>query len=1098
MVDYTLTGGGDHFADFTASAYKFDASSFYNWEQDNLPIWDLQDRTEFNYYNLGAGLSSVSGVTFTLSSTTDASLNVYASMDEIVKRLPKVCNFPVRVEIAKYGDLGELTLDSIDFRGTGVLIIDNLIYAKVNTGGAMTQVTAGGVYPDGNSRTAITAVSAVNGWPQQLSAMETINPAFSGVKPHSDASLSANFITVLDKQKTDLRNAGYNTHILCVDIADGTQTSFIGTDPNNFTFSHYDNTRDLSVSSGDVLHFARNGFDVNPASNIVMDNDLVYNWSLIHNTFQISQGLVYGNHFTSIKVRNCKGNQNSVIFRGVAVDGGEEFAALSSLTHNEDHGFDIDHSYVHLWDTAVLRTKKTGYLVNHSTVNVSGSMTAYRIYEPAWDGSDLVHSGIGGWCVDANNSTLAFPLSADNAQGENIMFTRSDNGMRLNNSRMVGGNRDDVAKTGGGTGTDEMVNIRIEDNIGEGLLVTNSLVELSAGLIIQSNGNGIKAESSVLKLDTFQITHNFNYGLELKSSTLEYGITQLQDPSEATFSLAQVTSYCCSYNNRNVFAKNSSIVPFRGPGDNTDLTAKLGLWGNANYVSYGANSLTTGYNSTNMILDNSYAEFVHFGAGTLAGGSTNPGSMKGVILQARNGSIVKFIGTAFADTQILGTSVFSGYGGGFHGAAGNLKYFQKMAGVAAVDQSTIEFSGPTKILFFGVATLADNQSTIRFGPQMTEDGFVEERYYALSDPDNHTKVHLHSTRSCIIADNNSTVKMEHMGDAEYAPSGGGTANFTEGLPYVSASSVSGGFFQFYPNPYIESNGGDPRYALTESVFTNLVQERTGFASSSIQMSATYGGMCARVLNGSNINMNHVNFPMGVEVESVSGTYYDASSTCWRPFIVNICDNRSAIKATNVLIDSSPDGSHGYHGPNGGWDLTGVDIDYYGVSGTRQAANEDGENRQNFGPFRLYFAPDTQYRNFAVSGSDDNDSGMALFSLAQGYLPSGIALSSVGGSNMYAYNYSLSAAGVAPSAFIYVGVSSVSSVLGGDGYLRNYLDETALNMFANAKHCTEDHVKMVGVIRESIDSTGVGEGSDHAVSHGAGIKSINTFELGKKN
>ena len=96
MVNLNVTGGPTVFNDFTPSAHKYDSSSFYNWEQDNISLWDLEDRTNFNYMKIGASLSSLSGITFTLSSSSDVSANVYSDIQDIIDRLPKVISYPGR------------------------------------------------------------------------------------------------------------------------------------------------------------------------------------------------------------------------------------------------------------------------------------------------------------------------------------------------------------------------------------------------------------------------------------------------------------------------------------------------------------------------------------------------------------------------------------------------------------------------------------------------------------------------------------------------------------------------------------------------------------------------------------------------------------------------------------------------------------------------------------------------------------------------------------------------------------------------------------------------------------------------------------------
>ena len=48
------------------AVHKFDASGFYNWEEDNLPINDLETRSRLLQQHLGLD-TAVTGVTLTVS-----------------------------------------------------------------------------------------------------------------------------------------------------------------------------------------------------------------------------------------------------------------------------------------------------------------------------------------------------------------------------------------------------------------------------------------------------------------------------------------------------------------------------------------------------------------------------------------------------------------------------------------------------------------------------------------------------------------------------------------------------------------------------------------------------------------------------------------------------------------------------------------------------------------------------------------------------------------------------------------------------------------------------------------------------------------------
>jgi hypothetical protein len=955
MVNLDISGGPVVFNDFTPSAFKYDSSSFYNFEQDNLSIWDLEDRTNFNYYKLGASLSSLSGLTFTLSSTSNVSANVYSDIQDIVDRLPKVIKDPIVVEIAKYGDLGELNLQGISFEGDGALLVKNLIYATMSGTTGNPRVSSSlGTYPDGNPRTHVTQISAIE-WTNTLTNAQTSNPNFSGVSVHSDSDLSGNYRTLLEKRKSGTYlNLGV-PEMVHVDI----ESSNFSRTSNVYTLSAYTTERDISVSSSDIDIYWQNGFDTSRS----LELDTTW-FRPTNQTVDTYNGVIFGNYFTKVKIKNCDGNAESVILSGICVDSGTEYVDLSSLEHTTDHGFDITQSHANLIDCVAMRCKKSGFKLENSDVSVSGYMSAYRIYDPQWDSnvSSLLHNGTGTG-VHLINSRLHFPTEGEYPGAEVYAFSRCDQGMWLQNSVIDGGNQTTSATNMAQTGANSIITITCYHNLKDGVKAENSSIRLFGLWMVYSNGhNGFNLENSYAGFTQYLVTHNFDTGIKANKSRVEYAINgafpaygaNVEFISNILYggaTLGKIASYHCTHNNLNIHLKGSIMTPWIDP-NSTSTAESIGAMNDMASWSYGATTSGVGCNKPYMILDNSYGEFVHFLGSTMAGNGYNPGSIKGAICLARDGSTAKFIGTKKSTTLALGTANAAiGVGTeGFHGNANNLPYFQRMAAFAAINHSTIEFNGPTKIVHFGIGALAENNSVIRFGPQK-QDGTLLTKTWQLEDEGNHTKVDLHSTRAGIVVKDHSKLEMEYMGDGDFTPHGSTDDNFTDGLPYVTAAHVSGGYFQFYPNPYDESMGADDRFSLSSNLgsvnyrISNLTME---------QSAGSYGGMCVRALGQSEVNVKNVNFPMGMEPTLLSGAYYDLSTTCWWPFIWNFADD-SRIIARNIKVSGVDDGSHGYHGPSGIWAIDGVELDWYGASGPRQIANGDNSNYQNYGPFRLYFS-----------------------------------------------------------------------------------------------------------------------------------------------
>ena len=104
---------------------KYTASSFYNWEQDNIPITDLETRTNSLGAAIGITETGIAGATLVLSSVADNANSVYDNIDDIINRIPKLLTFPLLVEICSYGSLGDLKIEGISIKGNGSLEIIN-------------------------------------------------------------------------------------------------------------------------------------------------------------------------------------------------------------------------------------------------------------------------------------------------------------------------------------------------------------------------------------------------------------------------------------------------------------------------------------------------------------------------------------------------------------------------------------------------------------------------------------------------------------------------------------------------------------------------------------------------------------------------------------------------------------------------------------------------------------------------------------------------------------------------------------------------------------------------------------------------------------
>ena len=140
--DLYLTRGPDDLVrgDWTSTVYKYDASSFYNWEQDNLPLYDLEERTELNWEQHGYPASSLVGMQLLVSGSgedTSPPYKVFSTVSGALKMLPRVLRFPVIIEVATSGNLGNIDVQDFEFLDNGGLEIVNRGFAKILCGSSI-------------------------------------------------------------------------------------------------------------------------------------------------------------------------------------------------------------------------------------------------------------------------------------------------------------------------------------------------------------------------------------------------------------------------------------------------------------------------------------------------------------------------------------------------------------------------------------------------------------------------------------------------------------------------------------------------------------------------------------------------------------------------------------------------------------------------------------------------------------------------------------------------------------------------------------------------------------------------------------------------
>jgi hypothetical protein len=132
---YTTSGSLKLYHCWTDKVTKFDSSSFYNWEQDNLPVYDLDERTFYLWEQLGYPTSSIPGVALVVSadapdSAVTCNKNIFRTVSAAIEALPQTINYPIIIEVANFGSLGNLVLNNYKFGPRGSLEIINRNFSK--------------------------------------------------------------------------------------------------------------------------------------------------------------------------------------------------------------------------------------------------------------------------------------------------------------------------------------------------------------------------------------------------------------------------------------------------------------------------------------------------------------------------------------------------------------------------------------------------------------------------------------------------------------------------------------------------------------------------------------------------------------------------------------------------------------------------------------------------------------------------------------------------------------------------------------------------------------------------------------------------------
>lgn len=1139
---YSVSGGVIAWGVWNPSVTKYGTSSFYNWEQDNLPLYDLEERTHYLWERLGYMPSSIPGMAIVVSGSIpthlELSSNVVTSLEDALKLIPEIVRFPILIEVCLSGSLGDIRLDNIKCSENGVLEIINRGFAKCNLADT-SAITIGGNDWLRNLQSDSGASMAINSSAISLSA--NCSGVWDGsswrgfvAHPHIEANNSKR------AQEVVLNLIESSTYSL-------TNSDLLGDLINNneFAFDPYPQASDptlLFIST--ATDNTASAFDI-VTSSLLDDSILKRGDAVANDRFT---GFLTANHADRISIQNCDG---PIYLRGFIADGASGFASpvgtyttSASLSVKDSNGITLEHC-------GVMRGARVGAEIVNSQVVLRRGFASNRNYEVTNNtiGSEARADAVSYGLKIVNSDV---ELLADSyASGHDFNFWSQNNtfGIHLENSKLHGGeSKADV---------NEETVISLGYN-SVGLKAINSYVSLNGRLDTYNNTVGISLRNSTLELDELTVENNQNAGIDSIGSIILYNkkLNSRNDQSIGSESPNNLSQFHFYANGQHIVAIQSTIKPFEG----LDMPSKFGRMRMQN--SHGVE--TSGYavgDRTSLPaveLIATIADLVHPRIQTnetiLA--TTNP--ILGSCLKATNGSEVKLRGSVNRATLIIGPNPFQK---------------QKFnAGVYVGKDSTVSFSGPTGIYRFGIDVLAENNSKIVFEPHMKNNA-VDASGWDLINVGNHTSVELHSTRACLVVNKESILELKDLGDYHdkwsrddlgESVSSSDYPTGLDGIAFNTSSNFFTGSLQFYPNPQDATLAN--RLNDTTNIDATLAENYTPGASNHdkfvtdgsnnynyflhnffaggledlLRSEVSRGGFCVRALGGSRVDVLNVHFPTGWTNPDAS--FFgpgESDAGCNDLRIWNIGDN-SQLNAAYCSVSGVYPSQTGYSGPRSTYfsgtgpvvgDTSNVVytypahtpntgtiavLDYFGSGVEVSAGNMDtllsaisnsnwgdtehlgASGYENRGPFRIYFnvnpiAKTMGYLSGTIWRQDDT---RPYQHFAQGYGTSGDTSSL---ESFSALDYALlqdQDGLVAATSGVYL----PSSMMDYGHEKRVMLDESAANTFANAKNGTipwSARGRLCTVYRATIAQYGEGFATTTS-GLGIGFKSSNVFDIRRDN
>lgn len=994
---YTVSAGvllSDYWNPFVT---KHDTSSFYNWEQDNLPLYDLEERTDYLWEKLGWPTSSLPGMVLAVSSSIpshlDVSCNFFLDVSSAIKALPEVLHMPVMIEVCTSGNLGDLCLDNIKCTQDGALEIVNRTGIRII--GADNDITTPAAFS-----AIVDTVDAVElNVPYQVSSADMEN-----IVNDTSCLLASSTNVEIVTTGTDGVSRGFGQ------VRQGFYTDAM---VPNFLLDSVMSTQRVSLNAvrffpiGDrhvysnVTDFTTDSLDVSAENE--HDGTLVRRTGAKSDNTTCFHGFTTSNFLRRLSIKNCDG---PIYIRGFIVDPAEAQTTTpyNSYSHEYLEGAAIDNSSrVTLENFGVMRGRGTGLLVNNSNVNLRRGFASSRNYTTPDSNTRGESYGLRAYNSTLNVETDTYVSGSEyffNIQGNDV-------GAYLHNSVLTGG--DGFAETIVSHPSPTVLNFFMN---GKGIEAVNSEISVKGLITAYSNTKGIEATNSTLYIDGICCEANQNEGLHLINSHLKYSVEQARQSTLNQFSRRTADVAHTPWTYQMSFASNGQHLKmesstFKLDDVDTNYVDTTPLIYFANHIGTDSSSVEGTNLSQAVVLKNSYAQFCNTRMFAPRANTTDANfqpaintkrTVNGCLVHADRASTVDFHGTSYGATQLVGPD--------------QSDYQRRCVGVVANNNSTVNFMGPTFIGQLSVDALADNNSAVKFMPHQDHEGALNINDWSLSSKANHTSVELHATRSCLVANRGSEITMRDLGDyhatwdRDLIKSSVSSADYgtgDEGQGYDSSSYFASGCMIMLPNPDDTANALSSTFSLTLNYSNKTNPEANpnthrafaahtaigtysgAFASflgvdyatineTDFQKKLSTGGFCVRVMNGSRVNTRNVNFipgPVNADKEYYDPSHDGNNAGCYNLRIWNIGDGShmdSAYCSVSGVYPSLAD----YYGPRGVWQKPGTT--WYTGQGTANtsAMGRTGFTGQNYGTSAVfdssYYEYDDIYGNASILDS----------------------------------------------------------------------------------------------------------------------------------